>query len=373
MAAAATAPATAAAAASRGAAEARLLAGAVSREDRELPLRLRPSRSRGTAGSRRGGRAPRSATRSSCRRTRRSASRAQVTSAPVAHLTPGWCACASDGTYAFGGARYPPRNWSREMKTVTTIAELRRALGPLASGDDRARPDDGRAPRGPPRAVRGGAGRSATRSSRASSSTRRSSATRPTSPRYPRDLAADERAAEAAGVDLLFAPPADELYPPGFATWVVPGGRRGRPRGRGTARPLPRRRDRLPEALHDRPAGRRLLRPQGRPAGRGREAARPRPEPRARDPRRPDRPRRRRARALVAQRPALARGAAAGARDPARARDARSRPRPRDPRRGRDRARVRRRRRPRRPDARRRRPRRLDPPDRQRAAGRRHE
>src|SRR5262249_1770114 len=41
---------------------------------------------------------------------------------------------------------------------------------------------------------------------------------------YPRDLAADERVAAAAGVDLLFAPPADELYPPGFATWVEPGG-----------------------------------------------------------------------------------------------------------------------------------------------------
>jgi pantoate--beta-alanine ligase len=41
---------------------------------------------------------------------------------------------------------------------------------------------------------------------------------------YPRDLASDERAAEDAGVDLVFAPSADELYPPGFATWVVPEG-----------------------------------------------------------------------------------------------------------------------------------------------------
>ena len=40
-----------------------------------------------------------------------------------------------------------------------------------------------------------------------------------------------------------------------------------------------------------------------------------------------DGPRCRRARALVAQRPPLARGARAGARDPARARDARPRPR----------------------------------------------
>jgi pantoate--beta-alanine ligase len=41
---------------------------------------------------------------------------------------------------------------------------------------------------------------------------------------YPRDLAADERVATEAGVDLLFAPATGELYPPGFATWVEPAG-----------------------------------------------------------------------------------------------------------------------------------------------------
>jgi len=41
---------------------------------------------------------------------------------------------------------------------------------------------------------------------------------------YPRDLAHDEAVATAAGVDFLFAPSAAELYPPGFATWVVPEG-----------------------------------------------------------------------------------------------------------------------------------------------------
>lgn len=41
---------------------------------------------------------------------------------------------------------------------------------------------------------------------------------------YPRDLHADVARAEACGVDLLFAPAPDELYPPGFATWVEPGG-----------------------------------------------------------------------------------------------------------------------------------------------------
>ena len=37
---------------------------------------------------------------------------------------------------------------------------------------------------------------------------------------YPRDEAADAGVAKAAGVDVIFAPSADELYPPGFATWV---------------------------------------------------------------------------------------------------------------------------------------------------------
>jgi pantoate--beta-alanine ligase len=40
---------------------------------------------------------------------------------------------------------------------------------------------------------------------------------------YPRDEARDAEIAEAAGVDVLFAPPAEELYPPGFSTWVEPG------------------------------------------------------------------------------------------------------------------------------------------------------
>jgi pantoate--beta-alanine ligase len=41
--------------------------------------------------------------------------------------------------------------------------------------------------------------------------------------RYPRDEAADAAAAEEAGVDLLFAPAAEEVYPAGFDTWVEPG------------------------------------------------------------------------------------------------------------------------------------------------------
>jgi pantoate--beta-alanine ligase len=41
---------------------------------------------------------------------------------------------------------------------------------------------------------------------------------------YPRDFEADAAAAQAEGVDILFAPSAGELYPPGFATWVEPAG-----------------------------------------------------------------------------------------------------------------------------------------------------
>jgi pantoate--beta-alanine ligase len=40
---------------------------------------------------------------------------------------------------------------------------------------------------------------------------------------YPRPEAHDLEVAEAEGVDVVFAPSADELYPRGFATWVDPG------------------------------------------------------------------------------------------------------------------------------------------------------
>jgi pantoate--beta-alanine ligase len=50
---------------------------------------------------------------------------------------------------------------------------------------------------------------------------------------YPRDEARDLAIAETEGVDVVFAPTADELYPPGFATWVDP----GETGAEGTARP----------------------------------------------------------------------------------------------------------------------------------------
>jgi pantoate--beta-alanine ligase len=38
--------------------------------------------------------------------------------------------------------------------------------------------------------------------------------------RYPRDEECDAKVAEEVGVDVVFAPRPDEIYPPGFQTWV---------------------------------------------------------------------------------------------------------------------------------------------------------
>jgi pantoate--beta-alanine ligase len=40
--------------------------------------------------------------------------------------------------------------------------------------------------------------------------------------RYPRDEERDARIAAETGVDILFAPTAEEMFPPGYRTWVEP-------------------------------------------------------------------------------------------------------------------------------------------------------
>jgi pantoate--beta-alanine ligase len=40
--------------------------------------------------------------------------------------------------------------------------------------------------------------------------------------RYPRDEERDARIAAETGVDILFAPTAEEMFPPGYGTWVEP-------------------------------------------------------------------------------------------------------------------------------------------------------
>ena len=80
--------------------------------------------------------------------------------------------------------------------------------------------------------------------------------------RYPRDEGHDLDIAREAGVDLVFAPSTDEMYPPGFQTWVDVtelGAILGGPFSPGS---FQRRRDGGAQALQRRPS--RLARTSGR-------------------------------------------------------------------------------------------------------------
>ena len=216
------------------------------------------------------------------------------------------------------------------MRVARTIDELRAAL--RRARRDRARADDGRVPRGARGAVRGRTGRERRRRRlavrqpgpvrRARRPRRATRATRRATSRSPR----------ARASTCCSRPAADELYPPGFQTWVDVEELGAGARGRRAARALPRRRHDLPQALPPRPAAPRVLRPEGRAAGRrgAADGARPRPRTRARDPRRADRSRprtgsrsRRATRRLSPEerRAALALPRALATRDPGRARE----------------------------------------------------
>ena len=101
------------------------------------------------------------------------------------------------------------------MIVVERIADLREHVRGRAScrADRRARADDGLLPRGSSLARCARPRAATTSSSRRSSSTRCSSAPNEDLAAYPRDLAGDIAAAEAEGVDVLFAPSVAEMYP----------------------------------------------------------------------------------------------------------------------------------------------------------------
>ena len=137
---------------------------------------------------------------------------------------------------------------------------------------------------------------------------------------YPRTEANDAAEAADLGVDVLFAP-ADQRDLPGRLRHDRPGeralgGLRGR---RARARALRRRLHRGQQAAEHRRARRRLLRPEGRAAGRRDQADGARPRHAGAHRGAADRARAGRAGAVVAQRPALARGPLARARPLARA------------------------------------------------------
>ena len=87
--------------------------------------------------------------------------------------------------------------------------------------------------------------------------------------RYPRPLETDLQICRDEGVELVFAPGADDMYPAGATTTTVdPGPLGDAAGGRGAARPLRRGADRRREAVPHRRPGRRVLRREGLPAAR---------------------------------------------------------------------------------------------------------
>ena len=120
-----------------------------------------------------------------------------------------------------GGLRgsEPQAVGSAGMKVVRTIAEIRDALAPLRSGTIGLVPTMGALHEGHVSLLRA--------ARRENETVVMSLFVNPAQfgdegdlSRYPRDGEQDLTLAKQAGVDLVFAPSVDEMYPPGFQTWV---------------------------------------------------------------------------------------------------------------------------------------------------------
>jgi pantoate--beta-alanine ligase len=111
-----------------------------------------------------------------------------------------------------------------KMETFRTIAELRRALAPLRErGSLGLVPTMGALHEGHAALFRAARAECATVA--ASVFVNPAQFADPADLRaYARDLERDAAFSAEHGVDVLFAPSTEELYPAGFATWVAPGG-----------------------------------------------------------------------------------------------------------------------------------------------------
>ena len=167
----------------------------------------------------------------------------------------------------------------------------------------RARPDDGLAPRGPSRADAPGPrgrrddGRHDLRQPAPVQRRRRLHAVPAQRGTRPGHLPRPKASTSCS------RPTPSEVYPPGFDTVVSVGAVARAARGRGAPGSLRRRRDGRRDPVRPGRRGPRLLRPEGRPAGHGHPPDGARPGDPDRGHRLSDRPRARRPRAVVAQRP----------------------------------------------------------------------
>ena len=112
------------------------------------------------------------------------------------------------------------RHGGRRMRVCRTIAEIRTALEPCRDGTIGLVPTMGALHAGHLVAPRGGPGRVLDRRDEPVRQPRPVRRSRRDLDGYPRDEEHDLAAAAEAGVDLVFAPAVDEMYPPGFQTWV---------------------------------------------------------------------------------------------------------------------------------------------------------